>query len=135
MDTISKQQRSRNMSRIRSKNTEPEIIVRKALTKYGMKYRLHLTNLPGSPDIVLTKKRIAIFINGCFWHQHEGCKRKSMPKTNTEYWNNKLSLNIERQNKNIANLKSLGWKTGIVWECQTKDENTLDNVLSDIINA
>lgn len=135
MDNISKQQRSRNMSRIRSKNTKPEIAVRKAISKYGVKYRLHLSNLPGKPDIVIRKKKIVIFINGCFWHQHNGCKRKSLPKTNIEYWNKKLSDNIEKQNRNIVDLKNLGWKVGLVWECQTKNNMMLDYVLREIIDA
>jgi DNA mismatch endonuclease (patch repair protein) len=123
------------MSRIRSKNTKPEIAVRKAISKYGVKYRLHLSNLPGKPDIVIRKKKIVIFINGCFWHQHNGCKRKSLPKTNIEYWNKKLSDNIEKQNRNIVDLKNLGWKVGLVWECQTKNNMMLDYVLREIIDA
>jgi len=135
MDTISKQQRSRNMSRIKSTNTKPELAVRKMLTHYKLRYRLHLSDLPGKPDVVLTQKKIALFINGCFWHQHQNCKRRSEPKTNIEYWHEKLQKNIERQQNNILSLKELGWKVGIVWECQTKKEKTLDDILRSILNA
>jgi len=134
MDTVTAQQRSCNMSRIRSKNTKPELAVRRMLTKDGLRYRLHLANLPGKPDITITKIKVAIFINGCFWHQHEGCKRKSMPKTNVGYWHEKLRGNIERQQKHISDLDILGWKVGIIWECQTKDEKQLYEVLQGIIN-
>ena len=135
MDTISKQRRSRNMSKIKSKNTTPELAVRKILTQHKLRYRLHLRNLPGKPDIVLTKKKIALFVNGCFWHQHENCKRKSEPKTNIEYWHNKLQKNVQRQQDDIFCLKELGWRVGVLRECQTKNEKMLDDVLRSILNG
>ena len=101
MDKLSKEKRSQNMAKIRSKNTAPEILVRKELTKQGWKYRLHSSNLPGKPDVVIAKIKTAIFINGCFWHQHKDCKRRSMPKTNIEYWSKKFDGNIQKQKKHI----------------------------------
>ncbi len=111
------------MAQIRSKHTEPELKVRKALTELGWKYRLHLRKLPGEPDIVISKIKAAIFINGCFWHQHKGCKRCTMPKTNIEYWSKKLEGNIQKQRQNIKDLRRLGWKTAVIWECQTKNKD------------
>lgn len=123
------------MSRIRSKNTKPEVIVRKELSRMGYRYRLHVKKLPGRPDIVVGKKRLAIFVNGCFWHQHEGCKRSVWPKTNVDYWNKKLENNINKQKRDIAELNRLGWNVGIVWECQTKDINNANEVLESIVNG
>ena len=134
MDTFTKQQRKSCMSRIRSKNTTPEIIVRKILTRLHYRYRLQVTNLPGKPDIVIRKSKLAIFINGCFWHQHQGCKRQTLPKTNTEYWYKKLQGNVERQNKNIDILNKSGWNTVIVWECETKNETSLFSRLQGVLS-
>lgn len=110
------------MSRIRSKNTQPELAVRKILTKLGWRYRLHVSKLPGKPDVVIAKKKLVIFINGCFWHQHKGCKRQFIPKTNINYWQKKLQRNVERQKENIKTLKKLRWHVIIVWECQVNNE-------------
>jgi len=135
MDTLTLEQRKKCMSRIRYKNTKPEILVRKTLTSLGFRYRLHVKKLPGRPDIVVGRKRLAIFVNGCFWHQHEGCKRSVWPKTNVDYWNKKLENNINKQKRDIAELNRLGWNVGIVWECQTKDINKTNEVLESIING
>jgi len=123
------------MSRIRGKNTQPEVIVRKVLTKYGRRYRLHVGRLPGKPDIVIAKSKKAIFINGCFWHQHKGCKRKTMPKTNISYWGKKLKKNVKKQKKDIQKLKRTGWKTNIIWECETKKENMVEKKLAAVLNG
>jgi len=123
------------MSRIKSKNTKPEIIVRKVLTKLGYRYRLHVKILPGKPDIVFSKRKLVIFINGCFWHQHQGCKRQSLPKTNTEYWHNKLQRNIEKQKKDIDELISLKWKVTIIWECDTRNEEVLTTSLKEVLRG
>ncbi len=125
MDNLTEKQRKLCMSRIRSKDTRPEKIVRKILTKLGWKYRLYNTKLPGKPDIVISKIKTVIFINGCFWHQHKGCKYKAMPKANIQYWKNKLKRNIEKQKEDIKTLKKDGWKVNIIWECETKNENNL----------
>ena len=113
------------MSRIRSKNTSPEKRVRKILTKLGLRYRLHVKQLPGNPDVVIRKSRTIIFINGCFWHRHGGCKRSTMPKENVAYWKPKLDRNVARQKNSIKQLDKDGWRINIVWECETKNENKL----------
>lgn len=112
--------RSENMRAIKSKNTKPEVIVRKLLHAMGYRFRLYKKELPGTPDIVLKKYKTAIFVNGCFWHRHQGCSRCTFPKTNTEYWENKFNANIERDRKNYEKLKELGWNIFIIWECEVK---------------
>ncbi len=133
MDNLTKEQRKLCMSRIRSKNTEPEIIVRKTLSKLGLRYRLHVSKLPGKPDIVISKAKKIIFINGCFWHQHKNCTRQAMPKANIEYWKPKLQRNIEKQEQDIKSLKKSGWKVYKIWECQTKNEQKLTQKLLKIL--
>jgi len=125
MDNLTKEQRKLCMSRIRSKDTQPEKVVRKILTDLGWKYRLHNAKLPGKPDIVISKVKTIFFINGCFWHQHKGCKKQAMPKVNIKYWKNKLKRNVDKQKQDIKKLESDGWKVYIIWECQTKNEKTL----------
>ncbi len=129
MDKITKEHRSWNMSRIKGRNTKPEIIVRSLLHQMGYRFRLNgkvskkyhpKGVLPGKPDIVLAKFKTVIFVNGCFWHMHEGCKNATIPKTNTDFWDKKLSKNIENDNKNHDLLKSSGWEVIIVWECELK---------------
>ncbi len=117
------EQRSRNMSAIRSKNTKPEIKVRKVLHSMGYRFRLHSKDLPGSPDIVLPKYKTVIFVHGCFWHRHQNCKYASTPKTRQEFWNKKFNENINRDKINQENLSSKGWKIIIVWECEIKDKD------------
>lgn len=112
--------RSYNMSRIRSKNTKPEIIVRQLLHKSGLRFRLHVKDLPGKPDIVLPKYKTIIFINGCFWHGHEDCKYYIIPKTRTKFWEDKIKYNISRDNNNEMVLRNKGWKVAIIWQCQLK---------------
>ena len=134
-DVHSKETRSYNMSRIRSKDTKPEMLVRKFLHRNGFRYRLHVKNMPGKPDIVLPKYKTVIFIHGCFWHGHEGCKYYVVPKTRTEWWLNKINGNITNDaNAEIA-LKAAGWKIITIWECDLKKaflKNTLANLLSEI---
>lgn len=113
------------MSRIRSKNTRPELKIRKIIADFGIKYRLNVAKLPGKPDIVIAKQKKAVFINGCFWHQHENCKKASMPKSNKRYWKDKLKRNIQRQGNDIKKLKKEGWKIFTVWECQTEKNNLI----------
>jgi len=109
------------MSRIRSKNTKPEILVRKWLHKQGFRFRLHQKDLPGKPDIVLPKYRTVIFVHGCFWHRHPGCKKTTTPSTNTEFWEEKFRKNVDRDVRNRETLEALGWKVIVVWECEVKD--------------
>jgi DNA mismatch endonuclease (patch repair protein) len=128
-DKLSKKHRSWNMSRIRSKNTSPEMRVRSVLHKQGYRFRLHQDNLPGNPDLVLKKFRLAIFVHGCFWHRHKGCKFAYLPKTNTEFWDDKFNKNIERDQRVEDKLHDLGWKTLTIWECETKNaEIIIDKV-------
>ncbi len=118
-DNHTKEQRSYNMSRIRSKNNAPEEKVRKFLFSKGFRYRKNDKNLPGCPDIVLPKYKTVIFVNGCFWHKHN-CKRFVWPSSNEEYWKKKILRNVERDEINIKELKELGWKVLVVWECELK---------------
>ena len=133
MDIHSKETRSFNMSRIKGKNTKPEILVRKYLFSQGLRYRLYSKILPGSPDIVLPKYRTVIFINGCFWHGHEGCKYFVIPKTRTEWWQNKININKENDRKNNELLKDLKWNVITVWECSLRKEKR-ESTLNDILN-
>ena len=112
--------RSENMSRIRSTNTKPEEIVRKYLFKHGFRYRKNDKRYPGTPDIVLPKYKTVIFVNGCFWHGHSDCKYFVVPKSNTEFWQNKIAANIARDNEKIAQLLRMNWKVITVWECELK---------------
>ncbi len=127
MDNLTLIQRKKCMSNIKSKHTTPEKKVRKILTELGFRYRLHIDKLPGKPDIVMSKYKTAIFINGCFWHQHKGCKKCTTPKSNVDYWDKKLKRNVERQKQNVVALKELGWRVVIIWECQAKDNDFLLN--------
>jgi len=119
-DKLSSKRRSWNMSRIRSHDTEPEILVRKSLHKAGFRYRLHRKDLPGKPDIVLPRYRVAIFVHGCFWHQHMGCVDCSDPKTNSGYWRPKLTANVNRDRKHQRALRRLGWRSIVIWECAAR---------------
>ena len=131
MDVHSKEIRSYNMSRIKNKNTKPEEIVRKFLFSNGFRYRQNDKRLPGHPDIVLPKYKTVIFVNGCFWHGHEGCKYFVWPKSNEEFWRKKIGSNIERDEKNVSALEQLGWRVLIIWECDLKNDQieTLNNIL------
>ena len=120
------------MSRIKGKNTKPEMIVRSMLHKMGYRFRLHRKDLPGNPDIVLPKYKTVIFVNGCFWHRHEGCKYAYMPKSRVDFWQKKFSDTIKRDRKNKADLESAGWKIIVIWECQTKDLISLKKLLDNV---
>lgn len=124
-DMFSVEERSRVMARIKSKNTTPEISVRRALHAEGFRFRIHRSDLPGNPDIVLPKHRAVMFVNGCFWHRHKGCRRASVPKSNKDYWTKKLRRNVVRFEKNRRLLRKMGWRVLVVWECQTKDIDKL----------
>lgn len=119
-DVHDKATRSYNMSRIRSKDTKPEMIVRRFLFSKGFRYRLHDKRLPGKPDIVLPKYKTVIFVNGCFWHGHEGCKYFVVPKTRTEWWINKIKLNKQTDLENFLELERLGWNVLTIFECELK---------------
>lgn len=119
-DHLTPEQRHRNMAAVRSKDTKPEIIVRKYLWGHGFRYRLNHPRLPGKPDIVLTKYRTCVFVNGCFWHGHEGCRFFVMPKSNSEFWVRKIARNRERDSEVQQKLSDMGWHSITLWECQLK---------------
>ena len=128
-DTLSQTQRSYNMSRIRGKNTKPEILVRKGLHARGFRFRLHNKKLPGSPDIVLPKYGLAIMVNGCFWHGHKGCRYATKPKTNVEFWEAKIARNRHRDEVTNAHLEALGWHVITVWECELRGKSIVTSRL------
>ncbi len=130
MDRLSKQDRSDLMSRVRSKDTQPEIVVRRLLHGMGYRFRLHRADLPGKPDIVLSRWRAVVFIHGCFWHQHAGCPRTYRPATRVGFWDRKLAANVARDSANVAALDSLGWRVLTVWECETRDLRGLQRKLA-----
>ena len=125
--------RSANMASVGSKDTKPELAVRRLLHRLGYRYRLHRTELPGTPDICLPSRKKAIFIHGCFWHRHEGCSRTTVPKTRTSFWEDKFNKNIVRDRSNLKILGGLGWDTMIVWECETTDIEALEFRLVEFI--
>jgi DNA mismatch endonuclease (patch repair protein) len=134
-DVLTKEQRSYNMSRIRSKDTKPEEIVRKYLFSRGLRYRKNDKRYPGHPDIVLPKYHTVVFVHGCFWHRHPGCRYASIPATNSEFWQKKFTRNVERDKEEQSKLREMGWKVLIVWECELKKEKreaTLSNLYSAI---
>ena len=135
VDKFNKETRSYNMSQIKCKDTKPEIIVRNYLFSRGLRFRKNDKRYPGSPDIVLPKYNTMVFVHGCFWHLHDGCKYAVMPKSNVEFWEKKLYGNKKRDKKNMKQLEEMGWKVITVWECQLKKEKreqTLENLYSQI---
>lgn len=134
-DTLSSESRSWNMSRIRSRDTAPEIIVRSVLHSLGFRFRLHVSRLPGKPDIVLSKYKTVVFVHGCFWHRHPGCKYSYNPKSRVEFWQAKFQQNIERHNKVAGELETLGWKVVVIWECETTRREDVINRLKDLMQA
>ncbi|MDQ1769959.1 very short patch repair endonuclease [Labilibaculum euxinus] len=136
-DTHSKETRSYNMSRIKGKNTKPELVVRRFLFANGFRYRLHAKNLPGKPDIVLPKYKTVIFVNGCFWHGHQNCKYFVPPKTRTEWWLQKITNTQKRDRQAKTELQSLGWRVITIWECELKPkkvEERLNALLSYLLS-
>ena len=129
------EQRSRNMSAIKSKNTKPEIKVRKVLHSMGYRFRLHRKDLPGSPDIVLPKYKTVIFVHGCFWHRHENCKYASIPKTRKEFWESKFKANVKRDKEIQEKIINIGWQYVVIWECETKNIDNLREKLIDSIKS
>ena len=128
-DVFTKSKRSQIMARVHSKDTTAELIVRSTLHRLGYRFSLSSKKLPGKPDIVLSRFHKLIFVHGCFWHQHKGCKASERPSSNSDYWNNKLDRNILRDKKNIASLKTSGWDVLVVWECQIRKGLSLSNKL------
>ena len=135
MDTLSPSQRSERMSRVRNKNTKPELLVRRLVHRLGFRYRLHAGSLPGKPDLVFPRKRSVIFVHGCFWHRHVGCALCRMPKSRLEFWKPKLEANRKRDSRNQRLLRKEGWRLLIVWECQLADEHALKNSIIEFLEA
>jgi DNA mismatch endonuclease (patch repair protein) len=125
VDSIDQATRSALMARVRSKNTRPELIVRKMLFAAGYRYRLHAKNLPGSPDLVFSGRKKVIFIHGCFWHRHDNCNRAQLPKSRVEFWSEKLNSNRSRDMRTYEALSQRGWQVHVVWECELRDCQTL----------
>lgn len=122
MDIVDRQKRSEMMSKVPRRDTSPEIKIRKILHKAGYRFRVQRKDLPGTPDIVLPKYKIVIFVHGCFWHQHDNCRKSRRPTTRVEFWNEKLDKNIARDKNKSDQLKALGWKVITVWECEIKNK-------------
>ena len=123
-DTLTPEERSALMARIRGVDTKPELTVRRALHAKGYRYRVHVRELPGRPDLVFAKRRTAVFVHGCFWHRH-GCSRTSTPKSREEYWQSKFDANVERDRRNEALLLHGGWRVFVAWECEIERDETL----------
>ncbi|MDG5750476.1 DNA mismatch endonuclease Vsr [Qipengyuania sp. XHP0211] len=127
VDSLNPLERSARMARVRGKDTKPELRVRRLVHRMGYRYRLHRRSLPGSPDLVFGPRRKVIFVHGCFWHRHEApsCKLARIPKSRVEFWVAKLEGNRERDERNIAKLRKLGWDVLVIWECETRDESAM----------
>lgn len=134
-DIVSRSKRKEMMSSVKQRHTKPEITVRKLLHRLGYRFRLHSKKLPGTPDIVLPKYKAVIFVHGCFWHQHESCRKARRPTSNVEFWNEKLNRNIERDKRKESELKKSGWKVSIIWDCEMKDENFLIKKIKKFLRA
>lgn len=130
MDVFSRTERSAVMARVPSKNSVPEMAVRSLLHRLGYRFRLHRADLPGKPDITLPRYRTAIFVNGCFWHQHQGCKDACRPRSNRDYWNKKLDKNVARDIENTRLLTALGWQVLVIWTCEIKNGKQLAATLT-----
>jgi DNA mismatch endonuclease (patch repair protein) len=122
------------MALVRSKDTKPELTVRKLVFSMGFRYRIHGSGLPSKPDLVFSRKKKAIFVHGCFWHRHLGCKKATTPASNTEYWLPKFIRTVERDKESLEALRSMGWKTLVVWECELKDMDALASKLRAFLN-
>jgi len=125
MDKLTPRQRTEVMSKVKGRNTVPEIKVRQALHAMGYRFRLHRSDLPGKPDITLARHGVCIFVHGCFWHRHPDCLRATTPQTNSEFWARKLSGNVERDQRSATALIQAGWRVCVIWECETKDASAL----------
>jgi DNA mismatch endonuclease (patch repair protein) len=133
-DKLTTERRSWNMSRVRSKDTGPELIVRSLLHKQGFRFRLHRKGLPGKPDIVLPKYKTVIFVHGCFWHSHPNCSDATVPKSRTEFWVKKFEDTVKRDANNQASLLDMGWKVIVIWECETVSGEKLKVLLANVLS-
>ncbi|GGY11739.1 very short patch repair endonuclease [Litchfieldella qijiaojingensis] len=133
-DTLSPSERSERMSRVRAKNTKPEMKLRSLVHGMGFRYRLHAKHLPGTPDMVFPSRRAVIFMHGCFWHRHEGCRLARLPKSRVSFWERKLEANRLRDRRNQIRLQELGWRVLVVWECQLVDLEDTARWIRDFLN-
>jgi DNA mismatch endonuclease (patch repair protein) len=133
-DILTPEERSRMMGKIKGRNTKPEMVVRSLCHTMGLRFRLHRKDLPGSPDLVFPKYRLCLFVHGCFWHRHPGCKYAYTPKTRLDFWLPKLQRNVERDREKEEALRDLGWRVEVVWECETKDLARLQDMLLKTFN-
>jgi DNA mismatch endonuclease, patch repair protein len=134
MDVYGKRKRSEIMARVKGRDTKPELLVRSIVHSLGYRFRLYRRDLPGNPDITLPKHRKIIFVHGCFWHGHKRCTRAARPTTNIAFWRKKLDLNMERDKRNIRQLRKDGWRVLVVWQCQTKKPETLKQTLYNFLD-
>ena len=134
MDTVSQEKRSSIMSAVHSKNTRAELLVRRYLWSHGIRYRIHDKNLPGKPDIVIPRYKLAIFVHGCFWHGHENCSRGRLPKSRIEYWKAKIETNKSRDRLIKEKLKAKGWRQLAIWECQLRTKKAASLALPRVLN-
>jgi DNA mismatch endonuclease (patch repair protein) len=135
MDSLSPERRSWNMSRIKNRDTKPEILVRSLLHRMGYRFRLHRKDLPGKPDVVLPRHKTIILVHGCFWHQHKECRYAYTPKSRVDFWQKKFNQNVKRDQKVQTELLKLGWKVYVVWECETKKPELLVSKLQRILEG
>lgn len=136
VDPFTPEKRSDTMKRVKSKNTKPEVRVRKALHRMGYRFRLHRKDLPGNPDVVLPKHRTVVFVHGCFWHQHPGCRKATIPQNNREYWERKLGRNVERDRRAREDLAAMGWRVVTLWECEIpRQEGAVHEWLDEALNG
>ena len=129
VDIVSKKRRSENMARIRSRDTGPELAVRRAAHRMGFRFRLYRKDLPGTPDLTFPRHRLAVFVHGCFWHRHSGCQFAYSPKSRVEFWTKKFKQNVTRDRRNRNALQNLGWRVAIIWECETRNINIIEDRL------
>jgi DNA mismatch endonuclease (patch repair protein) len=135
VDRITQQTRSLIMSRVKAKNTTPELRVRKIAYALGYRFRIHRRDLPGTPDLVFPKLRLILFVHGCFWHRHNGCVRATTPRSNYDFWQKKLDRNVERDRQAVSDLAAMGWDARIIWECETKDAAMLATQLRELFES
>lgn len=132
-DIVDSRRRSEMMGGIRGRNTAPELAVRRIAHRMGLRFRLHRKDLPGRPDLVLSRYRLVVFVHGCFWHRHEGCRSASMPRSRTAFWKEKFASNVARDARQQIALKALGWRVLVLWECETRQEATVERKLAALI--